>query len=67
MCIQDTFEKVNKAYEFLCTKSGRIVDGPDPENIILILKAQSILFSRHKPGASAKPKAILQTPIVLFI
>lgn len=44
------FEKVNKAYEFLCTKSARIVDGPDPENIILILKTQSILFNRHKQG-----------------
>uniref|UniRef100_A0A3B4F307 DnaJ heat shock protein family (Hsp40) member C13 n=1 Tax=Pundamilia nyererei TaxID=303518 RepID=A0A3B4F307_9CICH len=45
---RDMFEKVNKAYEFLCTKTARIVDGPDPENIILILKAQSILFNRHK-------------------
>uniref|UniRef100_A0A8D2LVZ6 DnaJ heat shock protein family (Hsp40) member C13 n=1 Tax=Varanus komodoensis TaxID=61221 RepID=A0A8D2LVZ6_VARKO len=45
---RDMFEKVNKAYEFLCTKSAKIVDGPDPENIILILKAQSILFNRHK-------------------
>lgn len=44
------FEKVNKAYEFLCTKSAKIVDGPDPENIILILKTQSILFNRHKEG-----------------
>ncbi|XP_077365120.1 dnaJ homolog subfamily C member 13 isoform X1 [Festucalex cinctus] len=45
---RDMFEKVNKAYEFLCTKSARVVDGPDPENIILILKTQSILFNRHK-------------------
>ncbi|KAL4623419.1 hypothetical protein GN956_G19211 [Arapaima gigas] len=45
---RDMFEKVNKAYEFLCTKSVRIVDGPDPENIILILKTQSILFNRHR-------------------
>ncbi|KAG7262176.1 hypothetical protein CRUP_034712 [Coryphaenoides rupestris] len=45
---RDMFEKVNKAYEFLCTKSARIVDGPDPENIILILQAQSILFNRYK-------------------
>uniref|UniRef100_W5N2E9 DnaJ heat shock protein family (Hsp40) member C13 n=1 Tax=Lepisosteus oculatus TaxID=7918 RepID=W5N2E9_LEPOC len=45
---RDMFEKVNKAYEFLCTKSAKIVDGPDPENIILILKAQSILFNRHR-------------------
>ena len=44
------FEKVNKAYEFLCTKSAKIMDGPDPENIILILKTQSILFNRHKEG-----------------
>jgi DnaJ family protein C protein 13 len=44
------FEKVNKAYEFLCTKSTKIIDGPDPENIILILKTQSILFNRHKEG-----------------
>ncbi|XP_063063079.1 dnaJ homolog subfamily C member 13-like isoform X6 [Engraulis encrasicolus] len=45
---REMFEKVNKAYEFLCSKSARIVDGPDPENIILILKAQSILFNRHR-------------------
>uniref|UniRef100_A0A3Q3W297 J domain-containing protein n=1 Tax=Mola mola TaxID=94237 RepID=A0A3Q3W297_MOLML len=45
---REMFEKVNKAYEFLCTKSARILDGPDPENIILILKTQSILFNRHK-------------------
>ncbi|OCT75945.1 dnaJ homolog subfamily C member 13 isoform X1 [Xenopus laevis] len=45
---REMFEKVNKAYEFLCTKSTKIVDGPDPENIILILKTQSILFNRHK-------------------
>ncbi|XP_056376625.1 dnaJ homolog subfamily C member 13 isoform X2 [Hyla sarda] len=45
---RDMFEKVNKAYEFLCTKSTKVVDGPDPENIILILKTQSILFNRHK-------------------
>ncbi|XP_073797395.1 dnaJ homolog subfamily C member 13 isoform X1 [Danio rerio] len=45
---RDMFEKVNKAYEFLCSKSARVVDGPDPENIILILKTQSILFNRHR-------------------
>ncbi|XP_036374961.1 dnaJ homolog subfamily C member 13-like [Megalops cyprinoides] len=44
---RDMFEKVNKAYEFLCSRSTRIIDGPDPENIILILKTQSILFNRH--------------------
>ncbi|KAL8571849.1 DnaJ subfamily C member 13 [Nucella lapillus] len=44
---RDMFEQVNKAYEFLCSKS-KVKDGPDPQNIVLILKAQSILFSRHK-------------------
>lgn len=56
MFFQDMFEKVNKAYEFLCTKLARIVDGPDPENIILILKAQSILFNRHKQGINQTHK-----------
>ncbi len=46
---RDMFEKVNKAYEFLCSKS-KITEGPDPKNVVLILKAQSILFSRHKEG-----------------
>ncbi|GFR67048.1 DnaJ (Hsp40) homolog, subfamily C, member 13 [Elysia marginata] len=41
------FEQVNKAYEFLCSKA-KVKDGPDPQNIVLILKAQSILFSRYK-------------------
>ena len=43
------FEQVNKAYEFLCSKS-KVKDGPDPQNIVLILRAQSILFSRYKSG-----------------
>ena len=46
---QDIFEAVNKAYEFLCSKS-KLTEGPDPKNIVLILKAQSILFSRYKDG-----------------
>ncbi|GAB1606314.1 dnaJ homolog subfamily C member 13-like isoform X2 [Argonauta hians] len=45
---REMFEKVNKAYEFLCSKKKKATQGPDPENIVLILKAQSILFKRHK-------------------
>ena len=41
---------MNKAYEFLCSKDSRKVQGPDPHNIVLILKAQSILFKRYKEG-----------------
>ena len=47
--LQEMFEQVNKAYEFLCSKS-KVKDGPDPQNIVLILRAQSILFSRYKEG-----------------
>ncbi|XP_041474110.1 dnaJ homolog subfamily C member 13-like isoform X1 [Lytechinus variegatus] len=45
---RDMFEQVNKAYEFLCSKSSRLTEGPNPENIVLILRAQSILFERYK-------------------
>ncbi|XP_071508513.1 dnaJ homolog subfamily C member 13-like [Diadema antillarum] len=45
---RDMFELVNKAYEFLCSKSSRLTEGPNPENIVLILRAQSILFERYK-------------------
>ncbi|GFQ70979.1 dnaJ homolog subfamily C member 13 [Trichonephila clavata] len=45
---REVFENVNKAYEFLCSKSSRQCEGPDPHNVVLILKAQTILFSRHK-------------------
>ncbi|XP_069107344.1 LOW QUALITY PROTEIN: dnaJ homolog subfamily C member 13-like [Argopecten irradians] len=44
---REMFEQVNKAYEFLCSKS-RLKDGPDPQNIVLVLQAQSILFKRYK-------------------
>lgn len=37
---------MNKAYEFLC-QSVKLKDGPDPDNINLILKAQIILFKRY--------------------
>ena len=47
--VQEVFEKVNKAYEFLCSRA-KIMEGPNPHNIVLILKAQSILFSRFKDG-----------------
>ena len=46
---RDMFEAVNKAYEFLCSKN-KLVEGPDPQNIVLILQAQSILFKRYKEG-----------------
>lgn len=44
---RDRFEAVNKAYEFLCSRSSWTGDGPNPENIVLILQAQSILFHRY--------------------
>lgn len=45
---RDMFEKVNKAYELISSKSARTVTGPDQDNLVLILRAQSILFKRFK-------------------
>ena len=42
---REIFEKINKAYEFLCN-TIKTKDGPDPENIKLILKTQIIMFKR---------------------
>lgn len=50
--IQDQFEAVNQAYEFLCSRSAWTGDGPNPNNIVLVLRAQSILFSRYSKGIS---------------
>ena len=41
---------MNKAYEFLCSKVSKTTEGPDPDNIILILKTQTILYTRHNEG-----------------
>ncbi|XP_043463949.1 dnaJ homolog subfamily C member 13 [Leptopilina heterotoma] len=45
---RDKFEAVNQAYEFLCSRSCWTTDGPNPDNIVLILRTQSILFHRYK-------------------
>ena len=42
---RDIFEKVNKAYEFLCS-SSKLKTGPDTHNISLILRTQVILYER---------------------
>ncbi len=44
---REMFEKVNSAYEFLCSRSSKASDQPDANNIVLILRTQSILFSRY--------------------
>ncbi|CAM4760310.1 unnamed protein product [Rotaria magnacalcarata] len=44
---RDMFERVNKAYEFLCAAS-KIQQGPNEFNVYLLLKAQSILYRRYK-------------------
>nr|XP_027203282.1 dnaJ homolog subfamily C member 13-like [Dermatophagoides pteronyssinus] len=43
---REMFEKVNEAYYFLFNAKHKS-NGPDIQNIILILKTQSILFSRY--------------------
>lgn len=44
---REMFERVNKAYEFLCA-SSRIQQGPNEFNVYLLLKTQSILYRRCK-------------------
>ncbi|KAG5676781.1 hypothetical protein PVAND_006590 [Polypedilum vanderplanki] len=44
---KDIFMRVNQAYEFLCSRTSWTTDGPNPNNIFLILKTQSILFERY--------------------
>ncbi|XP_011292961.1 dnaJ homolog subfamily C member 13 isoform X2 [Musca domestica] len=44
---REVFEKVNQAYEFLCSRNVWSSGGPDPNNIVLILRTQSILFERY--------------------
>ena len=47
---RDIFVKINQAYEFLCSRTSWITDGPNPSNIVLILRTQSILFDRYSDG-----------------
>lgn len=47
---RNQFEKVTQAYEFLCSRSSWSGDGPNPNNIVLVLKTQSILFERYSEG-----------------
>ncbi|KAG5881132.1 hypothetical protein JTB14_020836 [Gonioctena quinquepunctata] len=44
---RERFEKVNQAYEFLCSRTSWTGDGPNPHNIVLVLQTQSILFKRY--------------------
>ena len=47
------FEKVAVAYQWLCNRGLRITDGPDPNNILLLLQAQTIVFDRY--GTELEP------------
>ncbi|KAI9580597.1 hypothetical protein GQX74_011267 [Glossina fuscipes] len=44
---REIFEKVNQAYEFLCSRNVWSAGGPNPNNIVLVLRTQSILFERY--------------------
>ena len=43
---REMFEKVNNAYEFLCSKASKVGNAPNADNLVLILRTQSILFRR---------------------
>ncbi|CAG4947862.1 unnamed protein product [Colias eurytheme] len=62
---RDKFEAVNQAYEFLCSRNVWTGDGPNTNNILLILRTQTILFQRYSevlaPYKYAGYKALLRT------
>jgi DnaJ family protein C protein 13 len=47
---RERFEEANRAYEFLCSRYSMETGNPDPNRILLILRAQSILFKRYGYG-----------------
>ena len=49
---RERFEEANRAYEFLCSRYSSESGNPDPKRIVLILRAQSILFKRYGDGKS---------------
>ncbi|XP_024081075.1 dnaJ homolog subfamily C member 13 isoform X2 [Cimex lectularius] len=59
------FEAVNKAYDFLCSRSSWNENGINTNNIILILQTQSILFDRYsqelQPYKYAGYKQLIKT------
>ncbi|KAK9497827.1 hypothetical protein O3M35_003746 [Rhynocoris fuscipes] len=59
------FEAVNKAYDFLCSRSSWLGNAVNTNNIILILQTQSILFHRYstelKPYKYAGFKQLTKT------
>ncbi|XP_050682465.1 dnaJ homolog subfamily C member 13-like [Leptidea sinapis] len=62
---RDRFEAVNQAYEFLCSRNVWTGDGPNTNNILLILRTQTILFKRYSevlsPYKYAGYKQLLRT------
>lgn len=61
---RDVFVAINSAYEFLCSRALSS-DGPSPNNIVLILQTQCILFERYpetlKPYKYAGYPQLIQT------
>lgn len=61
---REVFVAINQAYEFLCSRALSS-DGPSPNNIVLILQTQSILFERYpetlKPYKYAGYPQLIQT------
>ena len=60
---REMFEKVNSAYEFLCSRSAKNTDQPDANNIVLILRTQSILFCRYRYVQHSRAQLSLFEPI----
>uniref|UniRef100_A0A8D8SG75 DnaJ homolog subfamily C member 13 n=1 Tax=Cacopsylla melanoneura TaxID=428564 RepID=A0A8D8SG75_9HEMI len=49
---RDIFVRANKAYDFLCSRTCWENNEPNPNNIVLVLRTQSILFHRYSEELS---------------
>ncbi|XP_026689186.1 dnaJ homolog subfamily C member 13-like [Diaphorina citri] len=49
---RDIFVRANKAYDFLCSRTCWQNNDPNPNNIVLVLRTQSILFHRYSEELS---------------
>ncbi|CAH0774017.1 unnamed protein product [Bemisia tabaci] len=62
---REKFVLANKAYDFLCSRNSWLDNGPNPNNIVLILQTQSILFGRYsselQPYKYAGYKQLIKT------
>lgn len=64
--LQEKFVLANKAYDFLCSRNSWLDNGPNPNNIVLILQTQSILFGRYSSGKNIRLSYCIFNIMLIF-